>query len=104
MVWLPLLVGFTSPRSPPRRTPSSSAATASSRAALYAHRAFGGPFLTFLVAFAVLASGVASASAAALAFGGNYLTAFIPDAPPIIAAYSFLAIVTFVNALAYRSP
>jgi len=38
-------------------------------AALYAHRAFGVPFVTFLVAFAVMMSGVTSASAAARAFG-----------------------------------
>ncbi len=42
-------------------------------AALYANRAFRRPFLTFLVGFAVMMSGVTSASAAARAFGGDYL-------------------------------
>ena len=42
-------------------------------AGLYVHRAFGHPFLSFIVAFAVVASGVASASALARAFGGDYL-------------------------------
>ena len=44
-------------------------------AALYTNRAFKKPFLTFLVAFAVMCSGITSASAAALAFGGTYLPA-----------------------------
>ena len=37
-----------------------------------------------LVAFAVMMSGIASASAAAVAFGGNYLQAFV-SAPPMLA-------------------
>jgi len=97
MVWLPLAIGFVV-----------AALTAASYAelvgkypraagaALYTHRAFNRPFLTFLVAFAVMMSGVASASAAALAFGGNYLAQFVA-APPMLAALGFLAIVTFVN-------
>lgn len=40
-------------------------------AAVYAHRAFRVQILTFLVAFAVMASGLTSASSAALAFAGN---------------------------------
>src|SRR6476659_6162925 len=39
-------------------------------AALYAHKAFGVHFLTFLVAFTVMCSGITSASTAATAFGG----------------------------------
>jgi len=38
-------------------------------AALYVHRAFRKPFVTFMVAFAVMASGVTSASTLARAFG-----------------------------------
>ena len=49
-------------------------------AGLYVHRAFGRPFLSFIVAFAVVASGIASASALARAFGGDYLSAFV-DVP-----------------------
>ena len=65
-------------------------------AALYTHRAFKRPFFTFLVAFAVMMSGVASASAAALAFGGNYLAQFV-TAPTTLAALGFLAVITLVN-------
>src|SRR6266540_7540441 len=42
-------------------------------AALYANRAFGIPFLTFVIAFTVMSSGITSASAAARAFGATYL-------------------------------
>ncbi|HEY0641383.1 MAG TPA: APC family permease [Pseudonocardiaceae bacterium] len=44
-------------------------------AALYTNRAFRIPFLTFMVAFAVMCSGITSASAAARAFGATYLPA-----------------------------
>lgn len=99
-IWIPLAVGF-----------AVAALTAGSYAelvgkypraagaALYTHRAFERPFLTFLVAFAVMMSGIASASAAALAFGGRYLTEFLPDAPALLAAYGFVAAVTVVNFL-----
>jgi basic amino acid/polyamine antiporter, APA family len=46
-------------------------------AALYTHRAFRIRFLTFLVAFTVMCSGITSASAAANAFGSTYLAALI---------------------------
>lgn len=42
-------------------------------AALYTNRAFKIHFLTFMVAFAVMCSGITSASSAALAFGRTYL-------------------------------
>ena len=42
-------------------------------AALYANKAFRKPFVTFMVAFAVMASGITSASTLARAFGGDYL-------------------------------
>ncbi len=40
-------------------------------AGLYVHRAFGRPFLSFIVAFAVVASGITSASALSRGFGGD---------------------------------
>ena len=46
-------------------------------AALYVHRAYGLPFFTFMVAFAVMCSGVTSASTLATAFGGDYLLSLI---------------------------
>ncbi len=45
-------------------------------AALYAHKAFGVHFLTFLVAFAVMSSGITSASTAARAFSANAAEVF----------------------------
>lgn len=96
-VWLPIAIGF-----------AIAALTASSYAelvgrypraagaALYAHRAFGRPFLTFLVAFAVMMSGISSASAAAVAFGGKYLQAFVA-APTTPVALGFLGVITLVN-------
>ncbi len=45
-------------------------------AALYAHKAFGIHFVTFLVAFAVMCSGITSASTASRAFAANLSGAF----------------------------
>src|SRR5688500_19088828 len=45
-------------------------------AALYAHRAFGIHFSTFIVAFAVMCSGITSASSASRAFAANLSNAF----------------------------
>ena len=42
-------------------------------AALYVHRAFKNRFFSFIIAFAVIMSGVTSASALARGFGGDYL-------------------------------
>lgn len=69
-------------------------------AALYANRAFQRPFLTFLVAFAVMMSGITSASAAARAFGGDYLAELLPfGVPVVVAAWVFLGLITVVNVL-----
>ncbi|MBO3100964.1 APC family permease [Cellulomonas fengjieae] len=65
-------------------------------AALYANRAFKRPFLTFMVAFAVMMSGITSASAAARAFGGDYLAEFF-TVPTLAAAWFFLLAITVVN-------
>jgi APA family basic amino acid/polyamine antiporter len=54
-------------------------------AALYTNRAFGLPFLTFMVAFAVMCSGITSASSAAVAFGNTYLATFITAPMPLVA-------------------
>ena len=45
-------------------------------AALYTHKAFGIHFVTFLVAFAVMCSGITSASTASRAFAANFSTGF----------------------------
>ncbi|GAA0915222.1 APC family permease [Nonomuraea longicatena] len=65
-------------------------------AALYVNKAFGIPFVTFIVAFTVMMSGITSASAAARAFGGRYLAEFV-TLPVIVGALIFLALVALVN-------
>ncbi len=65
-------------------------------AALYINRAFKTPFITFMVAFAVMASGVTSASTLSRAFGGDYLKEFI-DVPTTAAALVFIVIVALIN-------
>ncbi|MGP4002081.1 APC family permease [Streptomyces sp. 8N706] len=58
-------------------------------AALYTQKAFKVPFLTFIVAFMVMCSGLSSASAAARAFSGDYLQEFV-DIPPTLVAILFV--------------
>src|SRR3954465_14179755 len=65
-------------------------------AALYVNKAFRRPFLTFMVAFAVMCSGLASAATLARAFAGTYLSAFV-SLPTVVAALCFLAILAAVN-------
>ena len=45
-------------------------------AALYAHKAFGIHFVTFLIAFVVMCSGITSASTASRFFAANFFTGF----------------------------
>src|ERR687890_1821837 len=45
-------------------------------AALYTHKAFGIHFVTFIVAFAVMCSGITSASTASRAFAANFSNGF----------------------------
>ncbi len=66
-------------------------------AAVFAERAFKRPIVSFLVGFSMLAAGLTSAAALALAFGGDYLGTFI-DVPAPLAAVLFLALVALVNA------
>jgi amino acid transporter len=65
-------------------------------AALYTHKAFKRPFVTFLVAFAVMCSGVASAATLATAFGGDYLSEFV-TVPKMIVAAVFIGALAFIN-------
>ena len=65
-------------------------------AALYVNRAYRNRLFSFLVAFAVMASGVTSAAALATAFGGDYLSAFI-DVDTIVAALCLLVLIAAVN-------
>jgi amino acid transporter len=65
-------------------------------AALYTHRAFRVPFFTFIVAFAVMSSGIASASTLARAFAGDYLSVFV-DLPLVLAAIAMILVVAAIN-------
>ncbi|MFH8991008.1 APC family permease [Streptomyces sp. NPDC017940] len=67
-------------------------------AALYTQKAFKVPFLTFIVAFMVMASGLSSASAAARAFSGDYLAELTGDAlPPTLVAIAFILLLAALN-------
>jgi APA family basic amino acid/polyamine antiporter len=65
-------------------------------AALYVNRAFGSEFFTFVVAFAVMASGVTSAATLATAFGGDYLSEFV-EVPTLLVGLAFVAVISLVN-------
>ncbi len=64
-------------------------------AALYVQRAFALPFLTFLVAFAVMCSGLTSAGAASRSFAG-YLQELV-TLPEVPVALAFLIAVAAIN-------
>ncbi|WP_274629510.1 APC family permease [Arvimicrobium flavum] len=70
-------------------------------AALYAHKAFGIHFVTFIVAFAVMCSGITSASTASRAFAVNFSSAFglglEEGAGTIFLGLLFMAIVAAIN-------
>ncbi|HEY8458409.1 MAG TPA: APC family permease [Actinopolymorphaceae bacterium] len=65
-------------------------------AALYTQQAFGIHFLTFMVAFAVMCSGLTSAGAASRAFGGDYLQEFV-QIPTLVVAIAFLIVLALIN-------
>jgi amino acid transporter len=65
-------------------------------AAVFVHSAFKLPFFTFMVAFAVMCSGIASAATLARAFAGDYFSAFI-DLPVVLVALAFLLVVALIN-------
>jgi basic amino acid/polyamine antiporter, APA family len=70
-------------------------------AALYAHRAFGIHFITFIVAFAVMCSGITSASTASRAFAANLSNAFDLGLAGTIGVtlvgLAFMALVAIIN-------
>ncbi|MBM7771630.1 amino acid transporter [Actinokineospora baliensis] len=69
-------------------------------AALYANRAFKIQFLTFMVAFAVMSSGITSAASAAQAFGNTYLKKLMGDSlvvPTVWIAVAFIVLLAAVN-------
>lgn len=70
-------------------------------APLYVHKAFKRPFLTFMLAFAVLASGISSACVAARSFGSRYMASLldvdISDVVTILIAVAFIAMIAVIN-------
>lgn len=69
-------------------------------AALYTHRAFGIHFLTFLVAFTVMCSGITSASTASRAFAANMVDGFGLDWSRTAVtglALAFMAVLAAIN-------
>ncbi len=65
-------------------------------AAVYIHYAFKTPLLTFMVAFAVVLSGITSAAGLAIAFGGDYLSQFI-SIPAILTALVVMVLLALIN-------
>lgn len=65
-------------------------------AARYADRAFGVPYVSFLVGFLMMASGITTAAALANAFAGDYLAAII-DVPAAPTAVVFIILLTLIN-------
>jgi len=65
-------------------------------AAVYVHGAFRQPFFTFVIAFTVMCSGIASAATLSRAFAGDYLSEFV-DLPVVLVAVVFLLVVALVN-------
>ena len=72
-------------------------------AALYTHKAFGVHFITFIVAFAVMSSGITSASTASRAFASNFGSAFDIDlGEGLLITLVGLAFMTLVAAINLR--
>lgn len=65
-------------------------------AALFVNRAYGIPVFSFFVAFAVMASGLSSASGISRTFGGQYLQTFI-TLPEILVAIVFILVLALIN-------
>jgi amino acid transporter len=65
-------------------------------AATYVNNAFRIPFVSFMVAFAVMAAGITSACTLTLAFSGDYLSQFV-GIPSLIAAVLFMITLGLIN-------
>lgn len=71
-------------------------------AALYVHKAFGIHFFTFIVTFAVMSSGITSASTASRAFASNLAVVFGIDASNTLIMLLALGFMVLVMALNFR--
>ncbi|MGL5816173.1 MAG: APC family permease [Phycicoccus sp.] len=65
-------------------------------AARFAERAFGRPYVTFLIGFLMLSSGITTAAALANAFAGEYLRELV-DLPAVPVTLAFIALLVAVN-------
>lgn len=65
-------------------------------AARYAERAFDKPYVTFLIGFLMLSSGITTSAALANAFAGDYLKA-LTDIPSVPVALGFIAALVAIN-------
>jgi basic amino acid/polyamine antiporter, APA family len=69
-------------------------------AALYAHKAFGIQFVTFLIAFVVMCSGITSASTAARTFAANFFKGFdfsLGTTGIVVLALFFMTALALIN-------
>ncbi len=70
-------------------------------AVLFAHKAFGIHFLTFIIAFTVMCSGITSASTASRAFASNFVKGFkLDDKNTLLIlgiALAFMLLIALVN-------
>ncbi|GAA1421753.1 APC family permease [Agrococcus citreus] len=66
-------------------------------AARFAERAFDKSYVTFLIGFLMLASGITTSAALANAFAGDYLQALVPGISPIPVTLVFIALLVLVN-------
>lgn len=65
-------------------------------AARYAERAFKKPFISFLVGFLMMSSGITTAAALTNAFAGDYLSAVLPVSP-VLASVVFISALVLIN-------
>lgn len=65
-------------------------------AARYAERAFDKPYVTFLIGFLMLSSGITTSAALANAFAGDYLQELI-ELPPVPVTLVFIALLVAIN-------
>jgi APA family basic amino acid/polyamine antiporter len=65
-------------------------------AALDVNKAWRRPLVTFMVAFAVMSSGLTSAATLARAFGGDYLSVFV-DVPVVLVGLTLIVVVALIN-------
>ncbi|WP_392507379.1 APC family permease [Naumannella halotolerans] len=66
-------------------------------AARYAERAFKKPFVTFLIGFMMLSSGITTSAALANAFAGDYFQALVPSIPSVPLTIVFIVLLVIIN-------